>query len=1119
MMKKNHRRLISTLLIALMLGSQLTTAAWAENMVTVDAAGGGGSHKKEAGYATPDDAEQKEEKTEPDDGQQKEEKTDSGDGQQQEEKPAQDDENPKEDDENRESEKTVIQWEFVDDENLSGGELTLIGVNSENRADFETVVSMLPTKVKAEIDGDETSSVDHVSDPGADGRGGDSGESHTVSLSVKSWNCPEYRQDEDGLWPFTGEYEFTAKLPDGYVCDPPPSVRVILGGAELYMINDLFTVDGLSYRELGPDTVKLVGYDGEKPTGSLSIPESVTRPSDDREYRVVRIGSEVFKGCDGLTGDLIIPDTVTEIGARAFIGCKFTGRLTLSDSLVRIEDSAFEANPFTGELRLPDSLEYIGHAVFRGTGFTGKLNLPKQLNYIGMSAFSQCDFTGDLTIPDGVTYLGNSAFSGAGFKGGKLILPKGLNTIPDSAFWGCGFTDELVLPERVTEIGSSAFQSRGGFEGRLKLPDGIIKIGINAFADTQFEWFDTASRAVADLLYASGVDESKIKVGGSPYTPSPAPAPFDFEIDKMCYRIIKDNAVELVEYVGSNSAEDINIPAVVKNPNDDTGKTYSVTHIGTDAFSKKALTGTLNLPDSLTSIGVGAFSSNRFTGDLTIPDSVSNIELQAFGNSGFTGDLNIKGKLTEIGDNAFHSCGFTGTLSMADTVTTINESAFQGCSFTGMDLPARLRYIGTNAFSGCNRLTGTLIIPETVTEIGETAFAGCDGLTSAHLGSNLQKLGTQAFPKSLPLSTDSPRVQLLINTYLEQDAIADTSWNGKEDVPDGAIAAIKTDVAVAGDKWIGTEAVITVPDGKTLTVDGRLVVDGSLIVNGTLLVNGTLVIRGSLSGSGTLIIGRYGKVEGDTSGLSVECQANRDDIEAAKKIIERHVYTVEQEKAGNEEAVRNWLGETIAALPGFGDTDVTVGEVRITAFSAATEGTADNPDGTNGSFTFTLLLSKKNSESSAGGLGTITARTYVPQPAHRSSGRSGGSAVNTNILRGSWERTETGIWKFRQTSGTYAAGRWGLVDNLWYYFDGEGRMLTGWQFINNQWYYLCKEEDTKIEAGRKEGAMVIGWYFDPVYQAWFYLNADGAMAVGLKEIDGKQYYFNPESDGTRGALK
>lgn len=216
--------------------------------------------------------------------------------------------------------------------------------------------------------------------------------------------------------------------------------------------------------------------------------------------------------------------------------------------------------------------------------------------------------------------------------------------------------------------------------------------------------------------------------------------------------------------------------------------------------------------------------------------------------------------------------------------------------------------------------------------------------------------------------------------------------------------------------------------------------------------------------------------------------------------------------------VKNWLLETIKGIPGLSDTGAVIGAMRITGFTPATGGTSGIPNGLDGSFSFTLLLSKGNSEDSAGGAGTITARGYIS--GSRSSGSdSGSTTTNPDILRGIWEKMENGIWKFRQTTGIYAAGRWGIVDNLWYYFDVEGRMLTGWQFINNQWYYLCTEEDAKTKAGLKEGAMATGWYYDLTYQSWFYLSPDGAMAVGWKEIGGKRYYFNPEPDGTRGVLQ
>lgn len=136
-----------------------------------------------------------------------------------------------------------------------------------------------------------------------------------------------------------------------------------------------------------------------------------------------------------------------------------------------------------------------------------------------------------------------------------------------------------------------------------------------------------------------------------------------------------------------------------------------------------------------------------------------------------------------------------------------------------------------------------------------------------------------------------------------------------------------------------------------------------------------------------------------------------------------------------------------------------------------------------------------------------------------SSDRGENSRPDTSELHGNWEQTVTGIWRFKMTGGSYAKNRWGQVNGVWYYFDGEGRMLTGWQYVNHQWYYLFTEEDTKTKTGLKEGALATGWYFDSAYQAWFYLGADGAMAVGQREIDGKQYYFNPESDGTKGVLQ
>ena len=112
--------------------------------------------------------------------------------------------------------KTITDWTFVDDENLNEGELPLTSVNADNQADFDTVVKMLPTQISAEIKGTENPEI----------------------LDITRWSCDEYKQDGDNNWPLTGAYTFTAALPDGYACDPLPTVEVLLGGGNTYDVNN-----------------------------------------------------------------------------------------------------------------------------------------------------------------------------------------------------------------------------------------------------------------------------------------------------------------------------------------------------------------------------------------------------------------------------------------------------------------------------------------------------------------------------------------------------------------------------------------------------------------------------------------------------------------------------------------------------------------------------------------------------------------------------------------------------------------------------------------------------------------------------------------------------------------
>ena len=72
-------------------------------------------------------------------------------------------------------------------------------------------------------------------------------------------------------------------------------------------------------------TVTVAGYpSGSKPTGDLTIPESVTFRGC--PYPVTSIGDGAFEHCSGLTS-VTIPNSVTEIGEEAFYDCSGLTRI------------------------------------------------------------------------------------------------------------------------------------------------------------------------------------------------------------------------------------------------------------------------------------------------------------------------------------------------------------------------------------------------------------------------------------------------------------------------------------------------------------------------------------------------------------------------------------------------------------------------------------------------------------------------------------------------------------------------------------------------------------------------------------------------------------------------
>ena len=128
--------------------------------------------------------------------------------------------------------------------------------------------------------------------------------------------------------------------------------------------------------------------------------------------------------------------------------------------LSSIEDNAFSGcYNLSGNLILPNSVTRIGNNAFYGRGgLTGNLTIPNSVTTIGNNAFYNCTgFTGDLIIPDSVTTIGQFAFYNCSGFTGNLIIGNSVTTIGYYAFQNCsGLSEIIVLQLTPPSLGSSA---------------------------------------------------------------------------------------------------------------------------------------------------------------------------------------------------------------------------------------------------------------------------------------------------------------------------------------------------------------------------------------------------------------------------------------------------------------------------------------------------------------------------------------------------------------------------------------------------------------------------------------------------------------------------------------
>lgn len=125
----------------------------------------------------------------------------------------------------------------------------------------------------------------------------------------------------------------------------------------------------------------------------------------------------------------------------------------------RLPNYAFGGLRYLEDVILPNTIKEIGNSAFSGLSALRKVNMPEFVERIGESAFSDCSSLQkiDLSLLSHLKAVGYSTFSSSSCVPVSLKLPDGLERIDGYAFNNTGVTSVDFLNTSLSYIGNNAF--------------------------------------------------------------------------------------------------------------------------------------------------------------------------------------------------------------------------------------------------------------------------------------------------------------------------------------------------------------------------------------------------------------------------------------------------------------------------------------------------------------------------------------------------------------------------------------------------------------------------------------------------------------------------------------
>lgn len=232
----------------------------------------------------------------------------------------------------------------------------------------------------------------------------------------------------------------------------------------------------------GVTSIGEIAFGGCKYTGSLSLPSTL---------KMIHMGA--FAGCQ-FTGELLLPEEV-DFDSRmlnymdntpVFLNCKFSGSIHLPKSLRHLPHLGFEG--MTGDIIIPQGVTELvsppqnvlyNWGVFSDGGYDGTVTIPEGVRMIGSRTFAGTKIHGEVKLPSTLKYMEFGVFEGTRIS--KIIFNDELITMDRNCFRDCSYLSGTVKwPRKCTRIPEGTFQNCTLLSGVVLHKD-VTTIGDGAF--------------------------------------------------------------------------------------------------------------------------------------------------------------------------------------------------------------------------------------------------------------------------------------------------------------------------------------------------------------------------------------------------------------------------------------------------------------------------------------------------------------------------------------------------------------------------------------------------------------------------------------------------------------